>query len=342
MKDKIECPFGEGEAFLKKEPQKLTYRKEKFEVIAHFYVCEHCSEEFTTNEADQITLIQAHNQYREKNNIPFPEEIKAIREKYQLSAAKMSEVLRLGENGYANYEKGEIPTPAIGALIKAASKPDNFLDWLSTNNRADKDKNLMKAKQIAENLLYPKHKNPDFFALLGSNHEDPNNYTGYAVLNTLKIEHLLVHFIHSCNQDYNDRLKLMKLFFFTDFSHYKHFGRSVSGLCYHTQQVGPIPLCYDHFFMYFEQHCIITPKWERLADGGARETVNTLGGRDFSGEIFDENELTTIQLITDTFKNATTWDMVEKSNEIELKTSGQLKPHLIGFQENAFRMAYGI
>lgn len=341
MKNRIECPYGAGEAVLKKEPQTLTYRKEKFAVMAHFYVCEECKEEFTNNETDYITLIQAHNQYREKNSIPFPEEIKAIREKYMLSAAKMSEVLRLGENGYANYEKGEIPTPAIGALIKAASKPINFLDWLSSNSKVNSDKKLAKAKNIAENLMYHKDGTNDLLDLL-NNYEDTGNYTGYAVLNTNKIENLLLHFIHSCNKEYNDKLKLMKLFFFTDFVHYKNFGRSVSGLCYHKQQAGPVPLCYDYFFTYFEQQRVIYPKWEKIVHGGARETVNTERQQALTDNIFDDNELFTITLITNAYKNTSTWDMVEKSNEMKLKTSDHLQSHLIGFQENAFEMAYDI
>src|ERR1700739_2015590 len=152
MKEVIECPYGEGRALLTKAPQKITFRKEEFSVTAHFYVCEDCGEEFTTNETDEITLVQAYNQYRAKHGIPFPEEIKASREKYQLSAAKMSEVLQLGENGYANYEKGEMPTPAIGTLIRTASKPVNFLDFLKRHPNADTDKALIKARGFAEQL----------------------------------------------------------------------------------------------------------------------------------------------------------------------------------------------
>ena len=74
--------------------------------------------------------MQAHNQYRERHSIPFIEDICAIRGNYELPANKMSEVLGLGVNGYSNYEKGEIPTPAIGNLINTISDPNVFIGLL--------------------------------------------------------------------------------------------------------------------------------------------------------------------------------------------------------------------
>lgn len=39
MKKKIKCPCCNGFANLKKEAAELTYRKESFKIIAHFYQC---------------------------------------------------------------------------------------------------------------------------------------------------------------------------------------------------------------------------------------------------------------------------------------------------------------
>jgi putative zinc finger/helix-turn-helix YgiT family protein len=335
MKEFMECPYGEGEAVLTKAPQIITYRKEEFKVIAHFYTCKECNEEFTTNETDHITLLQAHNQYREKHGIPFPEEIKAIREQYQLSAAKMSEALRLGENGYGNYEKGEMPTPAIGSLIKTATKPANFIDLLLSHKHLEDDKALMKAKTLAENLS--KEKKPSTFFELLNNYHDPNNYTGYVALNTSKIEGLLVHFIQKCDHEYNDRLKLSKLLFFTDFWHYRNFGRSVSGLAYQIVKAGPVPIWYDHFFTYFEHRHIIYPEWQEIWGGRVREIVKT-HKHSFKDDIFNDQEKGTIDSITELYKNTATWALVEKSTGLNIKVEMDSKDHLVGFQENAFAM----
>jgi len=86
------------------------------------------------------------NQYREKHNIPFPEDIKAIRKQYKLPAIKMSKVLGLGDNTYRQYEAGEIPTEANGRLIQMSADPKKFLEML---HLSDIDDERSKNKAIA-------------------------------------------------------------------------------------------------------------------------------------------------------------------------------------------------
>jgi len=161
MKQRIECPYCDGQAVLKREARVLTYRKEDFKIVAHFYQCEKCREEFTTTESDTISLVQAHNQYREKHNIPFPEEIAAIRHKYNLSAAKMSEVLGFGANGYSNYENGEIPVPAYGNLINAAAEAKTFMQFLDNAKEHFSDAAFKKTKEIIVRLISEADYNKD-------------------------------------------------------------------------------------------------------------------------------------------------------------------------------------
>ena len=93
----IDSPFTDGKATLKRKSSKLVFRKDEFEIIEHFYVCNTSQEEFTTAELDRVNLNQIYNQYRKKYAIPFPDHIKQIREKYGLSAAKMSTILGIGQ-----------------------------------------------------------------------------------------------------------------------------------------------------------------------------------------------------------------------------------------------------
>jgi transcriptional regulator NrdR family protein len=56
IKQRIECPFCDGMASMQKEARELIYRKKPVQIIAHFYRCEKCEEEFTTTETDTISL----------------------------------------------------------------------------------------------------------------------------------------------------------------------------------------------------------------------------------------------------------------------------------------------
>src|SRR3546814_2753935 len=110
-----------------READTPTFRKESFNIVYHYYLCEDSGERFTDDRLDTLNTVQATNQYREKYGIPFPEDIRQIREQYGVSAAKMSEILGLGANAYRLYEAGEMPTVANGRLILSVREPEEFI-----------------------------------------------------------------------------------------------------------------------------------------------------------------------------------------------------------------------
>lgn len=333
MKQIIECPYCDGMANLQKKARELTYRKDEFKIIAHFYKCEKCKEEFTTTEADTITLVQAHNQYRERYNIPFPEEIAAIREKYELSAAKMSEVLGLGANGYSNYEKGEMPVPALAKLIATASRPSIFKEFLMDARSHFSDNAFEKVHKKTELLIQQENEFNPFYSSLNI-HKDPNNFTGYKRPSDKKIASLVGMYIQKCLPEFNDKLKLNKLLFYTDFSHYKNYGQSISGLSYRAIQYGPVPANYDNIYAYLENEQIISTEWIRLPNGSAREVFKA--DNDFENGLFSPEELHTINTIIDRFQNTSTWDIVDQSHKEKAWKELESGKALISYQDYAF------
>ena len=57
---------------------------------------------------------------------PTAEEIKNIRRKYKVSAAKMSRILGFGANQYRLYETGEMPSLSNARLILLVADEQNF------------------------------------------------------------------------------------------------------------------------------------------------------------------------------------------------------------------------
>jgi hypothetical protein len=80
IKQTMTSPFTGGVAMLLSEPSTLVYRKETFRYVHQFYECQDSHERFTTSELDEANLAQVTNQYRAKYAIPFPDEIKRIRQ----------------------------------------------------------------------------------------------------------------------------------------------------------------------------------------------------------------------------------------------------------------------
>ncbi len=153
-------PFSEKILTIQLRKEMIPFRKEEFEVMHHFY--EDMGHEFTTTENDEVTLQQVYNQYREKYKLPFPEQIRAIREKYQISASKMSEVLGFGINVYRQYESGEVPNQSNARLIQLAKDSAEFRKLVSLSN-AFNEKEQQKILKRIEGLIQEEKK---YFSLL--------------------------------------------------------------------------------------------------------------------------------------------------------------------------------
>jgi len=300
---------------LKNEKRNLVYRKEAFEVVYHFYLCAETDEQFTTAELDILNLIQVHNQYRAKYGIPFIDEIKNIREKYGLSAAKMSEVLGLGANVYRHYESGEIPSVATGRLIRLAEDPREFQKLLEIGKNALNEREYEKVKKKIEHTMYGWHKVNKHIEQWLFGTKIPNVYTGFSIPNLHKTGKM-VSFFAEKNQPFTTALN--KLMFYADFGHFKKYGVGISGICYHALQKGPVPNNYGGIY-------------NQLVNSGYI-TIEEKGFKDFVGEMFhstgeinvkatDEilkpSEIEILNKVSNHFQGMNTKQIVEISHDEE-------------------------
>ena len=126
----MKSPFTGKEMTLVHEKRTWVFRGEEYEYMHSAWKCEDSGELFTTDEMDDDSFIQVTNQYRVKYGIPFTEEIIAVRERYGLSAAKMSQILGIGVNQWRYYEAGEVPSVSNGRMIRSIMRPDVFLGYV--------------------------------------------------------------------------------------------------------------------------------------------------------------------------------------------------------------------
>lgn len=71
----MKSPITGKEMKLTRERRSMDFRKEAFEIVFHYYKCEDSGEQFTTTALDEVNTNQVYNQYRDKFNILFPDEI---------------------------------------------------------------------------------------------------------------------------------------------------------------------------------------------------------------------------------------------------------------------------
>lgn len=333
MKAITDCPFCDSEAKLEKNEIVQKFKKDKFKIREFFYRCRNCGEEFTTTATDEVTVNQVYNQYREKYGIPFIEELVNLRTTYNLSAQKMSQILGLGINTYSNYEKGEIPSLANSKLINSAKRPEVFLSYLDQTKDIFTEKQLKKIEELVRAKII---NNEDVCSSYNFNwYQTPNKFTGYVMPNKEKLANLLLYLIANNEPDYNDKLKLNKLLYFTDFISYKNTGKSITGLSYRAIPFGPVPTNYDFIFAHFsEKEKYIEPEFIQSHNSRVIECFHKLMDYDLS--LFNEEELETIHQVIKTFKDISSWELVEISHKERSWNELSSSKKVVSYQEYGF------
>lgn len=307
----MRSPFTGGKTTLKNEVRRLEFRKEKFDVVFQYYLCEDTNEQFTTAALDDANTNQIYNQYRFNYGIPFPDEIKAIREKYALSAAKMSEILGFGANVYRNYEAGEMPSVSNGRMIQMIRDPKEFrqLVDLSKNEFEANELDKIYAKIDSSKSVWNDIDVLQETYILGE--RKPNIRNGFKVVDMDKVANMILYFAQHLKPY---KTMLNKLLFYADFYHFKNSAFSISGLSYKAIQKGPVPVNYDWILdKTIEKKKVAL----EMVDFGEYygELYKATNEMVFDEELFTNSELKTLSEIANYFKGDSVKTIVNKSHE---------------------------
>jgi len=308
----MKSPITGKEMTLTKERRSMDFRKETFEIVFHYYKCADSGEQFTTSALDEVNTNQVYNQYRDKFNIPFPDEIIRIRKKYGLSASKMSEILGFGVNTYRQYEAGEMPSVANAKLIQTVDDPKSFIKMVELCATLD-DKAKNKYNQKAQLLVEEKKRNIfnlNFIEyLLGKHLADV--YSGYRNPNLEKFTEMVVYFSDKLSPF---KTKMNKLLFYADFLMFKQSCYSISGVRYKAIDMGPVPNNFQSIFEYMVNKNDIDIHTTEFKQGYTGEQFKAKIDRKFNAELFAKNELEVLEKVATVFKETSTNDIIERSH----------------------------
>jgi putative zinc finger/helix-turn-helix YgiT family protein len=331
----MKSPITGKEMKLTKERRSMDFRKETVEIIFHYYKCEDSGEQFTTTVLDEVNMNQVYNQYRNKFNIPFPDEIIRIREKYGLSAAKMSEMLGFGVNSYRQYEAGEMPSVANAKLIQMVEDPKRFIDMVELCGTLDEK---VKAKYIQKAQLLAEERERNIFNLnfkeylLGNHLADI--YSGYRNPNFEKFTEMVVYFSDKLSPF---KTKMNKLLFYADFLMFKQSCFSISGVRYKAIDMGPVPNNFQSIFEYLANKDEIDIYTTEFSNGYTGEQFKSRKDRTFNADLFTENELNTLEKVASVFKETSTNDIIKLSHLEEAWKNNEQEKKVISY-EYAFEL----
>ena len=233
-------------------PDTVSYRGEEYPCVVTLFQDEDGGEPFTTTESDTVWFNQVTNQYRAKYGIPYTDEIIALREKYGLSATKMSAILGFGVNQYRLYEMGEVPSESNGKLIRSAMNPRTFLDLVNNSRHQLTDREYTKITARVQEVI---NQIPDWYEerravdRIFRTHRGVEN--GFAPQSTARLKNLLLYIIEQMGEVF--QTKMNKVLFYIDFLSYRERGMAISGLAYNAIEFGPVPLRWDRVYSAFDE-----------------------------------------------------------------------------------------
>ena len=307
-----------------------VYQIYKKYIVFHYYKCEDSREQFTSAALDELNMNQVYNQYRDKFNIPFPDEINNIRSKYGLSASKMSEILGFGVNSYRQYEAGEIPSVANAKLIQMVDDPQNFMEMTALCGTLDEK---ARGKYIQKAIFLAEEKKRNIFNinfkeyLLGNHLADI--YSGYRNPNFEKITEMVVYFSDKLSPF---KTKMNKLLFYADFLMFKQSCFSISGMRYKAIEMGPVPINFQSIFEYLANKDEIDIFTTEFPQGYIGEQFKSKNDRPFRVELFSENELNVLEKVANVFKPTSTNQMIEISHLEEAWKKNEKNKSVISYE----------
>lgn len=332
----MKSPITGKEMLLTRDLDTLVYKKEEFYIAYHYYLCEDSNERFTDDRLDLLNIKQVHNQFREKYRIPFPEEMRQIREKYGVSASKMSEILGLGTNAYRLYESGEMPSVSNGRLILSIKEPSEFIKQVEASEHLLTEKESLKLITTAEGML--KNNSVDNWDMIFDHqifhHQTPSEYTGFKLPDMNKVANLITFFCEHSNNLY--KTKLNKLLFYSDFINFQNTGYSITGLSYKAIPYGPVPSEYERLYTRLsdDQKIAVEPKY--INDVCAEEFLSL---SQFNIDLFEPEELESIKYVLKKLGKLNTKKVVDISHKEKAWTENEVNKNYISYQKYAFDIA---
>lgn len=328
-KKNLVSPITGGQMLLKWDLEEIEYRKEKYKVWYPYYECVDTGNRFTTTESDGVWCHQMHQQYCQKYGIPFTDEIIALRERYGLSAQKMSLILGFGENQWRKYEQEEIPSVSNGRVIRSAMNPKVMMDFVKSARGVLTDREYetvcRKVQAVIdqrETRRFEEYEMERVFAY-GRGKEN-----GYAPLSLDRLKNIMLHVLELCCEMWVT--KMNKLLFYIDFVSYRERGMAMTGLAYRAIDYGPVPERWEKVYSEFDEI------GQEPRDMGEYEGQILVAKAKPADGVLTEEEIAIINAVCEKLKDCSSRKVSEMSHEekawIENHESHRMIPYAAAFE----------
>lgn len=232
----------------------VEIKGETIEVISEAFVCNQCGEPLMNSEQmDNLRKVSA-DAYRKQHGLLTSSEIINFRKQLKMSQIEFAKYLNVGEASIKRWETYYIQDPSQDDHIRL---------------KCDLAYAELNALQV-----YRKFHSPDI-------------YSGYRSLNLEIIKTCVCYLVKYVKA--SSSLFLNKLIFYSDFLHFKKYGKGITGLNFVPLKYGPCPENWKHIFFYLEKGGFLRKK----------DQHNFMITEEPDLKIFDDQEIETLKKIID-------------------------------------------
>ncbi len=156
---------------IEKRQESFNIKGQNITMESEIRVCAKCGEEILDEKLDNENLKRFYNEYRKNNGLLMPEEIKEIRQRYDISQSAFAKILGLGEKTITRYENGSLQDMAQNNLILLMKNKSNFIrlweknKFLLQESEREKTENRLKkmsSKNKNQTIKFPQNLKVDY------------------------------------------------------------------------------------------------------------------------------------------------------------------------------------
>ncbi|MCL6444775.1 MAG: DUF4065 domain-containing protein [Alicyclobacillus sp.] len=266
-------------------------RGEDVTVRGSVAVCDMCGNVVGDEELDGALLTRAYNDYRRRHGLLTSEEIRAIREKYNLSQVAAAKLLGWSPATFTRYEGGALQEVAHDELLR---RMRDDAEWVRELYRRNANRLSALQRRRLEGALHEIRESTEveeMEEIIGKLNKEgefnPGKLCTVVRLITEKVGKL-------------SKSVFLKYLFYIDFLSLKWYGEPVMGLAYVKNRYGPVPMRHGLLIDYLEA-CGAIQRDEIERDGEIMgEYVEGLPVD--RAEPLDEREYDVLEYVVETLK----------------------------------------
>lgn len=308
------CPNCDSitDTVVKKHIETYPVKGEKITLETDVRFCNKCGSSVYDKELDTATLKTVYAIYRQKHNLISPEELRAVREKYDLSQRSLGALLGWGEVTITRYENGSVPDEVHNSVLRLIHDPFNMQELFETNgHRLNKLAYKKLAHRIEELLI--ENRSEKLIEILSrvSKYKKPSEFTGYLKFNAEGLMDMMRFF--AAKQDGVLKTKLNKLLWYSDFLHFREYTVSISGATYVHLPFGPVPDQYELFIGLLCERGDLNRTEEEFGAGIIGEKLTAIA--ESSTDVISKSALTILENVYQFFKDYNSKQISDMSHE---------------------------